>query len=175
MKDQIEKAIQPLVGLPLWSMGRAGGLIWFAFGVERREVTTRKGSTKIVSEYSLHVQCPWRIRDHSRIFAGHGDRFYPSGDDPYRDFSENELDKIGNNQLDQRASKFMMDHEQSPLIVRFVKADEIGSISIILNQDYSLEIFPSSSLSTEYWRLFRPSSEEDHFVVTCNGVEIDQA
>ncbi len=172
MKRQVEKIIQQLIGLPLWSIGRAGGLIWFAFGVERREVL-RKGRKKIVSEYSLHVQCPWRIRKRNKIIVGYGDRSYPSGDDPYREYSEIEPDKIGDNQLDQRTLKFLGDHEQSPLIVRSVKADAGGSIYITFNQGYTLEVFPSSSLSTEYWRFFRPASEEDHFVVTCEGIEIE--
>jgi hypothetical protein len=173
MKNQIEKIIQQLIGLPLWSIGRAGGLVWFAFGVERREVLVRRGVKKIVSEYSLHLQCPWRIRGRDKIIVGYGDRSYPSGDDPYKEFSENEPDKIGNNQLDQRTLELIMDHEQSPLIVRSVKADVVGSISIAFNQGYILDVFPSSSLSTEYWRFFRPASKEDHFVVTCKGIEIE--
>ena len=175
MKNQIEKVMQQLVGLPLWSMGRAGDLIWFAFGVERREVPTRKGLKKIVSDFSPHVQCPWRIREDGRIIVGHGDLYYPAGDDPYGEFAENPPGRIGANQFDQRALKLMKDYEKSPLIVGAVKADGVGSVSITLNQDHFLDIFPSSSLSTEYWRVFRPSSEEDHFVVTSNGIEIDQA
>lgn len=173
MKKQVEKIVQQLIGLPLWSIGRAGGLVWFAFGVERREVLLRKGRKKIVSEYSLHLQCPWRIRKRSKIIVGYGDRSYPSGDDPYKEFLETEPDKIGNNQLDQRTLKLIMDHKQSPLIVRSVKSDASGGIYIAFNQGYSLDVFPSSSLSTEYWRFFKPASEEDHFVVTCEGIEIE--
>lgn len=173
MKKQVEKIVQQLIGLPLWSIGRAGGLIWFSFGVERREVLLRKGGKKVVSEYSLHIQCPWRIRKRNKIIVGYGDRSYPSGDDPYKSFSENEPDKIGNNQFDQRASNFLLDHERSPLLVRSVTADAVGGIYITFNQGYTLEVFPSSSLSTEHWRIFRPDSEEDHYVVTCEGIEIE--
>jgi hypothetical protein len=173
MKKQVEETVQQLIGLPLWSIGRAGGLIWFAFGAERREILLRRGRKKIVSEYSLHIQCAWRIRKRNRIIVGYGDRSYPSGDDPYKEFPETEPDKIGNNQLDQRTLEFLRDHEQSPLIVRSVKADAVGSIYITFNQGYALDVFPSSSLSTEHWRFFRPASEEDHFVVTCEGIEIE--
>lgn len=173
MKKQVEKTIQQLIGLPLWSIGRAGGLIWFAFGVERRNVLLRKGGKKVVSEYSLHIQCPWRIRKRNKIIVGYGDRSHPSGDDLYKKISENEPDKIGNNQFDQRTLKLINDHEQSPLMVRCVKSDAVGSIHITFNQGYILDVFPSSSVCTEHWRLFRPDSEEDHFVVTCEGVEIE--
>jgi len=173
MKNKTEETLRQLVNLPLWSIGRAGGLVWFAFGVERREVPNCKGKKKIVSEYSLHVQCPWRIRNRNKIIVGYGDRFYASGDDPYREFPEDEPDRIGNNQFDQRASEFIKEYEQKPIIVTSVKADALGGIYLKLTKGYFLDVFPSSSLSTEYWRIFKPDSKEDHFVMTCDGIVIE--
>ncbi len=45
---------------------------WFAFG-DQREVITRSGETKVVGEYALHVQCPWRIVRGDEIVVGSRD------------------------------------------------------------------------------------------------------
>jgi hypothetical protein len=61
MKSKIEAFLRCIIGLPLWSIGRAGDIEWFAFGNERREVPGRDNETKIVSEYSF-MQCAWRMQ-----------------------------------------------------------------------------------------------------------------
>jgi hypothetical protein len=171
MKNKIEEIFQQLVALPLWGIGRAGSLEWFAFGVERREILLRDGKTKIVSEYALHVQCPWRIRYQSKLIVASDDRFYPAGDDPHKDLPDFDWDQQGANQLDQGVSRFLAEHGASPLVVEAVNAKEHGDITISLNSEYFLEIFINNSIADEHWRFFKPYSKEEHFVFTSKGIQ----
>ena len=97
MKNQIEQILQVIIGLPLWSIGRAGDLEWFEIGDERRVIPINNGETKIISEYALHVQCAWRIRNLNQIYVASRDRYYPQGEDPYKDFEKFDWDKPGVN------------------------------------------------------------------------------
>jgi hypothetical protein len=45
MKNDIQNAVGVLVGMPLWSLGRAADLAWFEFG-SRRTVKDWKGKKK---------------------------------------------------------------------------------------------------------------------------------
>jgi hypothetical protein len=171
MKDEIEHILQAILGLPLWSIGRAGDLEWFLFGSQRRIVSTRGGETKVVSDFALHVQCAWRIRNKNRIVTGSRDRFYPPGEYSYQDLEEFEWDIPGGNLLDMRISKLLEEKEENPFVVISIQADEVGSVNFFLSDGYSLEIFPDDSLSSEYWRFFIPYDEKEHFVITGHGIE----
>jgi hypothetical protein len=173
MKSKIESFLSCLIGLPLWSIGRAGDIEWFAFGNERREVPGRDNVTKIVSEYSLHVQCAWRIRNQDKIIVASRDRFYPPGNDPLSNLEEFEWDTPGGNRLDELISKLLEERSLNPFIVISVRADTVGGVNINLIEGYRLEIFPDDSLSSEYWRFFKPFSEQEHFIITGHGVELE--
>jgi hypothetical protein len=163
--------LQRLVRLPLWDIGRVGGLEWFLFGVERREILRRDGRTKIVSEYSLHVQCAWRLRSMNQLIAASRDRFYPAGDDPFMGPLDFDWDHPGANQLDQRISRFLEEQSTSALVVESIKTNEYGDVSISLNHKYFLEIFVDNSIpEDEHWRLFKPYTEDKHFVFTSEGI-----
>ena len=47
MKQAIEQALAPLIGEPLWAVGRAASLVWFQFG-ERHAVADRQGGQREV-------------------------------------------------------------------------------------------------------------------------------
>jgi len=66
MKERIERATKVLIGKGLWNATRAADLASFQFG-RRRELPDIYGNMKTVGEYSLHVQCAWRIPDEDRV------------------------------------------------------------------------------------------------------------
>ncbi len=171
MEDRAEAILRQLIGLPLWSIGRAADLVWFAFGTERRNVTPVNGMPKTVSEYSLHVQCAWRIRQKDAILVASADRFYPAGPNPYADLAEFEWDAPGANQLDERAGRLMEEYRLSLPIVENAIADFAGSFRLGLRHSLYLEAFPENSITKESWRLFRPYSDAEHFVFTKHGIE----
>lgn len=173
MKEIIEHALRPIIGMPLWSIGRAGNLEWFAFGMQRRVVgdVTKDGEPKIVSDYALHVQCAWRILDHRKIYVASRDRYYRAGDDPYKDLEDFEWDIPGLNRCDERVVKLLQEWASDPMTVTAIEADFVGGLMINFNNGLKLDVFPDLSVEAEYWRFFKPYVDEDHFVVTGQGIE----
>jgi hypothetical protein len=167
MREQIQRALDSLIGMPLWSSGRAADLEWFHFG-QRRTVAAR-GGTKEVGEYALHIQCAWRIRHGDEVVVGGRDLFYPSeeSDHPVEDF---DWDVQGANRRDRRIAE-LFQNETRQFMVREVEVGGAGSFTIIFDDEYALDVFPDDSLSDEHWRIFKPSAEDQHFVVTGKGLE----
>jgi hypothetical protein len=77
MKAEVGAALMPLLGLPIWSTGRAGDLVWFQIG-ERRTVPSSDGSPREVGTYAIHVSCPWRLINQDRLLVGSGDLLTPA-------------------------------------------------------------------------------------------------
>jgi hypothetical protein len=170
MKDQIEKATAVLIGKTVWQCTRAADMACFDFG-ERRTVPSFRGGTKEVGEYALHVECAWRVRHGEEIVVARRDLYYPadyqheSGDNPPSfdwDKDPNRLEKLFRLFFENGARSFM---------VLGARAAEAGGLNLALCDGFYLELFPDYSFGDEYWRLFRPSAEEPHFVVTGRGIE----
>jgi hypothetical protein len=163
MKDEIQNVISVLVGMPLWSLGRAADLAWFQFGGPKVVKGWQGKEKKEVGDYALHVQCPWRIRLGHSIVVGRGDIFCTpeEANEPTR----SDFDWQKGNRFD-RVVQELFKNESRRFIVQTVEAGEAGSLAIGLNDGYKLEIFPHDSESGEHWRFFKPHTEEHHFVVT---------
>jgi hypothetical protein len=84
---------------------RAADLLWLQFG-EWREVPSRKGGTRRVGEWGLHVQTPWRFTRGSRIIVGNRDLYYyaESSDDFAEGHREFDWDKDGESRFDRHAA-----------------------------------------------------------------------
>ncbi len=169
MKDEIEYHLNSLIGEPLISASRAASMQMFGFGnwVDDPEEEARK-----VGEYAVHLQCTWRITSTNKIFVGRNDMYYPSGD--YEIEPENwNWDVIGANKCDEKTNELIKQHVDCPLIVEKITADEFGSLNLQFSGNFRLEIFPDDSLPKEFWRFFKPTNEENHFVVGGNGIEFE--
>lgn len=171
MKEAIEQALFPLLGLPLWAISRAANMEGFHFG-ERHFTTSRFGNRAPieVGEYALHVQCAWRIVDSERIIVASRDVYEPAGelaDEP----ANFDWDVHGANRCDERVSALLAMHDQRPLHVTTVTADVYGGFQLFLSEGYALQVFPNDSCPGERWRLFKPDTDDDHFVVTGKGIE----
>jgi hypothetical protein len=170
MKEEIQKAMKPLIGMPFWSVGRIADLEWFCFGKNRREVVSRTGQTKVVSDYALHLTCGWIIVKDKQVYAANDDRYFAKGDDPFLNCGSFDWNTPEGNRLDERIAVLDKQISEKPLIVLSIDVDEIGGMSISFTDNYSLRVFPNTSFA-EYWRLFEPYKETEHFVVTAEGVE----
>lgn len=169
MRQQVEKALGALIGLPLWSSGRASSLQWFQFG-ERTSVISAKGIAKQVGTYALHVQCAWRLAGGS-IIAASSDRYYPAGDPFKETLSSFDWDIPGANRCDERIETFFSEANTELLTVKQTFADVFGGFRLLLGTEYVLEVFPDSSVAMEHWRLFRPNRPDTHFVVVGSRIE----
>ncbi len=141
MKAAISEILGRLVGLPLWSVGRAG-IEWFHFG-RCRIVASIRGGTREVGEFALHLGCPWRLigRD-SELLACHE--------------SEPEV-------LAQLTSP--------PLVCCGVHAGDDGGFEMVFAGGERLQVEPGDADCLEYWRLFQPGLGQPHFVVGPSGID----
>jgi hypothetical protein len=167
MKQDLENALQVLVDLPLWPAGRAADLAWFAFG-NRRTVKGWKNHQKEVGDYALHVQCAWRITFGDSVLTGRDDIFCTpeESDEP----TPSNFNWQKGNRFDRIVQQLFFDGVRQ-FTVQAVDVGNAGRIVIRLEDSYTLEIFPQGSESAEHWRLFKPHTEEPHFVVTGKGLQ----
>jgi hypothetical protein len=165
LEIQIEAATSVLVSKALWKCTRAADLASFHFG-ERRKVFTFHGEEREVGEYSLNVQCPWRIAAPDQIIVGSADLYYPkSGSEPGPGF---DFDKHLNRR-DALIAEFFADRKD--FTVRAVRALLGFGLNIDLGGNFHLEIFPNDSINHEHWRIFESDNDTGHFVVAGHGIE----
>lgn len=138
--EQVRLQLQALLGLDLWGIGQSADLTWFEFG-NKRTVIDRRGNSKEVGEYAIHVQCPWRMSDGKSILHG-------SGDDNITDLNVS-------------------------FVVESVDINNLGGFTILLQSATTLTVFPDFQEDGEYWRIFQPYTQHEHFVVTSSGVTTD--
>jgi hypothetical protein len=166
MKEEIQRSLKPLIGTPLWASGRAADLEWFQFG--QRRTVTAGGRTKEVGDYSLHIQCAWRIRHGDRVVVGSRDLYNPPQESD--DLENFDGDVQGANRRDKGIAELFQNGTRE-FRVRDVEVGEAGAFTIRFDDGYALDVFPDDSLSGEHWRIFRPSADEPHFVVNGEGLE----
>lgn len=160
-----------LLGLPLVFARRALDLEMFEFGAKHTEIT-RKGKEKEFGEYTLHVQCAWRISRQGQVIVASQDRYYPGdGSDGIPDGFDWVLP---GNRLDRRLATFFHDFSDL-LIVNSIAADSVDGLKLGFENGAALEIFPDDSFLGEFWRFFPllRTSEGQHFVVTGSGIRKD--
>jgi hypothetical protein len=167
LKERIELALMPLINTRLLDIGRAHTLEWIIF--RSPDPTNGKSLTPI--EYAINIQCTWRITGPEGIVVASDDLYFRAGSDPFYDLENFDWAEQGSNRSDERTSLFKDNISKKAFIVTSVVADSIGGLSILFNEDYSLEIFPANSLDREYWRFFNRHSSGEHFVVTGKGIE----
>jgi hypothetical protein len=148
MDSDIQRSLSVLVGLPLWALGRAADLAWFEFG-DRRTVLSHLGKEKLVGDYALHIQCPWRMTLGHEIITGRGDIF--CAPEKSEEPTPIDFDWQKGNRFD-RIVAVLFDHESRQLTVQGVRAGEVGSLVIQLEDGYKLEVFPYDFESGEHWR-----------------------
>ena len=170
MREEIKTELGKLNGLKLQYAGRASNLFWLGFG-EMVLVTRRKG-TEQLAEYSLHIQCAWRITIDNKILVASRDFYHPRSD-WVEDSDDFDWDVKGNNRFDEKIKNFMED-VKGKLIVERIASDEIGGFKVYLSKKYVLEAFPENSKDdeyTEFWRFFNMKDDSPHFVVGGNGIQ----
>lgn len=172
MKAEIERALEALVGLPVWDAGRAGAMLWVQMGGKHVRAPDERGA-RVVGEYALHVSCAWRLVGPDGILVASGDMFTPA--DPDSDPETFAWDERGANWCDVRLRAFVEATAESPLPVVSATADEMGGVRLTLAEGIALEVFPDSShaehVETEFWRLFQPGQPSPHVVVGSAGID----
>ena len=160
--------IQPeeLVGKSVCKIGRAAAMCWIHFG--RAVEIESRGRKRIVGEFALDLDCPWRIRNSSGgIELGSADIFAPaSGHVLDVDFN---WDVQGNNLFDEKAK--LLFPEGSQIMVTFAELSSSYDLTITFSNGLCLESFVNASSQEECWRLFMPGLEHGDLVVTGVGIK----
>ena len=173
--EEIERALAPLVGLPLWGAGRESNMLALQLG-ELRPSPTCADAGREVGGYTLHVYCAWRVTRGTTILAASGDLFTPA--DPDEELETFDYDAPGSTWWDARVAAWLDaatgDGRPAPTVAT-VAADPLGGVRVALGDGTALEVFPNSSPSdrfeTEFWRLRRPGSPDPDVVVGTFGLE----
>lgn len=159
----IEAARRSLAGLigERWRWaGRACDLVWLGFGPSR-EVTGHGGRTREITEYALHLQCPWRVSSGERRVMGASEVYEPrpgwTGDFDW--------DVQGANRFDVRAGELTAHLARERIVVRSVEVTERGDLTVALSGGLRIEALRAGSAREESWRFFRPYRDDDHVVV----------
>lgn len=172
MRDEVERVLALLVGLPLWGAGRSADLLWLQFGARQR-MASPAGSEHEVGEYTLHIACPWRLIDAERILVGSGDLLTPV--DPDEDPETFDWEQPGASWMDVRLSELLPPDAPPRWVVEGVAGDGLGGFRLGLRGGVVLEVFPNATpsghVTTEFWRLLRPGTGEPQFVVGTFGTD----
>lgn len=169
---EIERALHPLIGLPIWGTARAGTMQMFQLGEKIIQPHPRlKGKAREVGTFALHVSCSWRIVGPNGIVVTSRDRYFPSGDIDEDNLPENFDWEKTSNRGDEKLNALFLLSADNPLIVEDVEVDNAGGFRLTLSTFYSLDVFPDNSLlSDEHWRLFSPGKQGRHWVLTGSGL-----
>lgn len=132
-------------------------MLLLQFG-ESHEISARHGGIETVHDWTIQIQCPWRISQDTRIVVAYRDFYY--SDAPLSNLAVMNKSRF-NSVLETLCAEF----EITPPRVISVESDDTGGFSVRLSSDYCLEAFPSESTeSGKYWRIFEPGIEGRSFV-----------
>jgi tetratricopeptide (TPR) repeat protein len=164
LKDQVETALAPLIGLQLSIARRAANMRNFQFGTVR----PYQGGT--IGDYALHIQGAWRLENDKEILTGSADLWEWKYDE--RRPAHWNYHQDGNLQ-DAILQKTLQGYDPATkstvntthlFVVERIEATKYGDAFLHLSGGYRLILFPTSGY-TEAWRLFKPDTDAPHFVV----------
>lgn len=168
MKDEINVRLQALVGQPLIGSNRAADMEMFSFGELVPTPAGRTVPSHLAGRYGLHLQCPWRIVRSGSLIVGYDDLREPkSGQECDENFDPDELETTLREEL---LEAFHREREDRRRLVTAIAASQLGDLSVTLDDDCMLEVFPDSAgPGREHWRLLDLLG--GHLVISTAGFE----
>jgi hypothetical protein len=155
---EAERALAPLVGLPLRGSAREENALYLDFGT-----------------HTLQVLCAWRLTSGGEVVAGSGDLYTPA--DPDADVETFDWQEAGSTWWDVRMRAFHNERESAPPVVRAVRIDRCLGVRVELADGSALEVFPNSSAAahvvTELWRLTPDERGAPTLVAHTDGLEVE--
>lgn len=167
IKNLVEITLRKLVGQPLTCAAQAAAMLTLQFGV-LRQYKTPLGRTGESGDWSLHVQCPWRVVNLNGIYTGSTDYWQKSEDDESDVLGETWNPALGNLRA-KRMSSWVENGRKSPPKVKSVQSDYLAGFRLNFDDEFALEVFPDSSVD-EDWRLL-DRVDGEHFVIVAGRLE----
>jgi hypothetical protein len=161
-----------LIAKPVTRSQRVLEMEMFMFGSET-DITNRDGKLRKRSEFSLHVQCPWRITASGRVIVQYTDLLDSPRGPSKRSFNP-EHDPTRRDEL---LVEFFQERTTQPRTVVKTNTLSDGESQIAFDDGALLELSPSASdplrpggwdPASEYWRLTLPDGV--HLVMTGKGL-----
>jgi hypothetical protein len=124
-----------------------------------RTITRHNGSSYTGGDYALHIQSPWRIVCRGLLVTGIDDLYCSSNGEYTGKQSKDCLFQTRIELLQNRVDFYGS-------VVQEILFDDFGGLKIQLENDITIESFAccSSNDGWEYYRFFKPGSDEDHLV-----------
>lgn len=144
--------INNIINYEIHDIGRAADMCWMIFSSEKSE-----------EHYSLHLQCPWRIRAKNNILLSNLDIYELSMENNDED---DEWDDKKKNVFDE---KIMQHDKWKGIKVKNIIITEVYDLKIFLSDSSVIECFVND-LRYECWRFFKQGTNE-HLVITGMGIE----
>lgn len=144
--------INNIVNYKIYDIGRAADMCWIIFS---------SGSSQ--EYYSLHLQCPWRIRKKDDILLSDLDIYEISMENKDED---EEWDDKKRNIFDE---KIIWHGKWKGVKVENITVTEVYDLKIFLSDSSVIECFVND-LRYECWRFFKQGAKE-HLVITGIGIE----
>jgi hypothetical protein len=159
IREEVETALNPLIGEPMSDMRRAVGRQMFEIG-EQRPCKNHKGQDITRADTTLVVSCNWYITLNSdKIVSSYDFGPYPE-------------------RRDEKAIPFYKMLGGPDFIISSVRADNNGGVKIRMAGGYTLRIETEKKAEcgdpdedTEQWRLLPKDETRRHFVVGTDGIE----
>jgi hypothetical protein len=172
LKEQIERHLQQLTELRLSKTTRAANMECLKFG--HLLETNNAGQQIEIGEFALHLQCPWRFTNNTKILVGSFDLYEPADENAEYD-EDFDWDKSNVNLRDVKLQQLI---ETQNLSVISIIADNFGGFDLTFNNNIKLSVFPADSKISEYselWRLLNnKSTNKEHFVISGHGIQPNQ-
>ena len=149
-------------------------MLWLQFGA-RTHAPTKRSPQRVVGDFALHLQCPWRVSASDAVVVASGDMFHPAADRDEREFDPG---RPGDAVADTELRRWIDAHANAPLEVMSVDVDCVGGFALELARSNVVEVFPDVSAAVrpgvELWRLLRPGRDLAHVVLLSSGIEASE-
>jgi hypothetical protein len=162
----VNRTLSRLVGVPLWDRWRFLGCSTEVLDLGAKlSRTNEQGETFENGQYSLHIDCPWRLIGPKGIVAGVIDTSFPPDERSPKDWNAYKEES----RSDALMSAWLKRLPKRGPMVTAVEADNVGGFRMILDKDFVYEVFPADAIPrpSGHWRLIeRAAGQSRHFVVT---------
>lgn len=143
-------------------------MLWMAFG-RPVDITDRRGRTRTVNEYAIHVQCTWRFSKNGTILLGSNDMYHPNDkkNEKNLDWQWDLIDRDDSEKsvFDIKAAE--INNAILPVAVHGIDFRENGDLSLEFENGIKFDVIVYSSIKKEFWRFihFRENEKSNHMVI----------
>ena len=161
--QDVKSFVDILIGKKLQYICRSCDMIDIGFG-DLHKKKDNKNKERIVTAYSLHLFCPFRITDTTGVILGSQDLFISS------ESNESVVDLgVKNSTLFDIKLEDVKEQLKNEY-VKDINVNEYGDISIALF-NHTISIFVDGATDFESWRFLKPNVNKPHLIKIGNKFE----